>query len=188
MTNLQMMVRRSRGSSTNKQPNLALRLTKWLLCKTKTHHTSIHLTMKSMQKCHSTKATSRNFPLTALLMQPTAACWEGVWMVQYTVQRGPQLREACQKLDGCSTGQAKTTLGYKLPAKYIIHTVGPQIKNVEDLESCYRSCLAEMLKNNLQTLTVPCIATAIYGFPPSVAVQVALCAVRRFLDELNKKK
>lgn len=87
------------------------------------------------------------------------------------------------------TGQAKITSGYNLPAKYVIHTVGPIIYNlVEDsdkelLASCYRNCLELALKNNLKSIAFCCISTGEFRFPNDLAAQIAVTEVRKVLSE-----
>jgi O-acetyl-ADP-ribose deacetylase (regulator of RNase III) len=87
---------------------------------------------------------------------------------------GPELLSECRLLGGCKTGQAKLTKGYRLPAKYIIHTVGPA--------SCYQSCFAVARKHNLSGLAFPAISCGIYRFPVDLAVEIAL---RETLAELQ---
>ncbi|CAL8264249.1 unnamed protein product [Lota lota] len=104
---------------------------------------------------------------------------------------GPQLKEESATLLGCETGQAKVTGGYGLPAKYVIHTVGPIVMGaVGDQErgalgACYRSSLevAALPHVAARSLAFPCISTGIYGYPPDQAVHVALATVREYLDE-----
>ena len=67
------------------------------------------------------------------------------------------LLKECLSLNGCLTGQAKITCGYKLPAKYVIATVGPKGEKPKQLENCYKNCLKLMLENNLRTIAFPCI-------------------------------
>jgi O-acetyl-ADP-ribose deacetylase len=99
---------------------------------------------------------------------------------------GRELLEECKKLNGCNTGDAKSTKGYNLPAKYVIHTVGPVWKggnNKEDemLKSCYRKCLeiAENLK--ISSVAFPNISTGVYGFPKERAATIAIDEVNRFV-------
>ena len=101
---------------------------------------------------------------------------------------GPQLLEECRKLNGCATGDAKITAGYKLPARYVIHTVGPvwrDGKHNEDelLASCYRKSLALAEKNQLRTLAFPSISTGAYGFPIERACRIALREINDHLME-----
>lgn len=82
---------------------------------------------------------------------------------------GPQLLEECRKLNGCPTGEAKITGGYQLPAKYVIHTVGPiwqggQANEEELLRSCYRNCLNLAAEHNIKTIAFPSISTGAYHF------------------------
>ncbi|MDR3046616.1 MAG: O-acetyl-ADP-ribose deacetylase [Bacteroidales bacterium] len=94
---------------------------------------------------------------------------------------GPQLLQECQKIIGkigtCATGKAVITMGCKLPAKYIIHTVGPVWngggKNEEKLlENCYENCIALAVEYKLESIAFPNISTGIYGFPKDKAVQI----------------
>src|ERR1035441_9117019 len=85
---------------------------------------------------------------------------------------GPELLEECRKLGGCATGQAKITRGYRLPAKWVIHTVGAvwrdgQHGEDELLASCYRSCLALAEEHGVRIIAFPSISTGAYGFPRS---------------------
>lgn len=92
------------------------------------------------------------------------------------------LQDECQTLNGCETGNAKITGGYKLPAKYVIHTVGPMGEKPDLLYSCYKNSLDLMKKNELTTVAFPCISTGIYGYPNKEAADVALKSVREWLD------
>jgi O-acetyl-ADP-ribose deacetylase (regulator of RNase III) len=83
---------------------------------------------------------------------------------------GKGLLEECRKLNGCEIGKAKITKGYNLPAKYIIHTVGPVYHGgkqgePELLSSCYRESLALAVENSVKTIAFPCISTGVYGLP-----------------------
>ena len=100
---------------------------------------------------------------------------------------GPQLLEECRKLGGCATGEAKITLGYKLPAKWVIHTVGPVWRggnNGEDelLGHCYRNSLALAEKNGIRTIAFPSISTGAYGFPMARAAAIAVRETKAFLE------
>jgi O-acetyl-ADP-ribose deacetylase (regulator of RNase III) len=92
---------------------------------------------------------------------------------------GPELLEECRLLGGCKTGQAKLTKGYRLPARYIIHTVGP-VWNGGDrgerelLASCYASCFAIARNHGLRTLAFPAISCGAYRFPVALAVEIAM--------------
>jgi len=103
---------------------------------------------------------------------------------------GPELLEECRKLNGCETGQAKITKGYRLPAKYVIHTVGPVWQggdNNEDnlLASCYRNSLRLAVENGIKTIAFPSISTGAYRFPVKRAAKTAVTEILRFLSEDN---
>jgi O-acetyl-ADP-ribose deacetylase (regulator of RNase III) len=99
---------------------------------------------------------------------------------------GPELLAECRTLGGCATGQAKITRGYKLPAKWVIHTVGPvwhEGKHNEDelLASCYRNCFALVEQHGITTVAFPSISTGAYGFPMDRAARIAVRETRNFL-------
>lgn len=99
---------------------------------------------------------------------------------------GPQLLAECRTLGGCPTGEAKITQGYNLPAKYVIHTVGPVWqggKHDEDelLANCYRNSLNLAELHRIKTLAFPAISTGVYGFPLDRATAIAVAEVRAFL-------
>jgi O-acetyl-ADP-ribose deacetylase (regulator of RNase III) len=99
---------------------------------------------------------------------------------------GPKLLEECRKIGGCPTGEARITKGYDLPAKYVIHTVGPvwsSGKSGEDelLASCYRNSLQLAVENDIHTLAFPAISTGIYRFPLKRATKIAIRETRNFL-------
>ena len=101
---------------------------------------------------------------------------------------GPQLYEKCRRMDGCETGDAKITDGYDLPAKYIIHTVGPVWRGGTDgeeklLASCYRRSLEIAQENNIRTIAFPSISTGVYKYPIDLAARVAVRNVRKYLKE-----
>ncbi len=99
---------------------------------------------------------------------------------------GPELKEFCRKLDGCPTGEAKITPGFKLKAKWVIHTVGPVWgggNNNEDslLASCYRNSLKLAIENGIKTIAFPSISTGAYRFPIERATKIAVREVSDFL-------
>ena len=99
---------------------------------------------------------------------------------------GPALLDECRKLGGCATGHAKITKGYRLPAKWVIHTVGPvwrDGRHGEDelLASCYRSSFALALEHGVSTIAFPSISTGAYGFPMERAAQIAVREAKSFL-------
>ncbi|KAJ2856317.1 O-acetyl-ADP-ribose deacetylase macrod2 [Coemansia erecta] len=96
---------------------------------------------------------------------------------------GPQLLEACRKLNGCKTGQAKITPGFNLPAKYVIHTVGPVGEKRDLLASAYTESLKVAKANNVRTIAFPCISTGVYGYPAEAASRVAKQAVENWTNE-----
>src|ERR1044071_3239414 len=100
---------------------------------------------------------------------------------------GPELLEECRALGGCPTGEAKITKGYRLPAKWVIHTVGPvwrdgQHGEPELLASCYRSCFALAEEHGIRTIAFPSISTGVYGFPMERASRVAVAQTKKFLE------
>jgi len=103
---------------------------------------------------------------------------------------GPELLEECRQLNGCETGKAKITKGYKLPAKYVIHTVGPiwrggNANEDELLASCYRNSLQLAVENSIKTIAFPSISTGVYRFPVKRAAKIAMFEISRFLNEID---
>ncbi len=101
---------------------------------------------------------------------------------------GPGLLEECRTLNGCPTGDARITKGYLLPAKYVIHAVGPRWKGggrgeAELLASAYRRSLEVAAENHVRTIAFPNISTGIYGFPKEPAAEIAIREVKRFLEK-----
>lgn len=100
---------------------------------------------------------------------------------------GPELLAACRKLNGCATGDAKATPGFRLPAKWIFHAVGPvwrDGRHDEDalLASCYRRCLELAREHSARSIAFPAISTGVYGFPAQRAAEIALRTVREHVD------
>jgi O-acetyl-ADP-ribose deacetylase len=101
---------------------------------------------------------------------------------------GPALKEACRKLGGCATGDAKITPGFSLPARYVIHTVGPvwhggSAQEPRLLASCYERCVALATEHRLRSIAFPGISTGAYGYPPEAAALIAVNAVRGALAD-----
>lgn len=101
---------------------------------------------------------------------------------------GPALLEECRALGGCQTGDAKITKGYRLPARFVIHTVGPvwhggHRGEAELLASCYRRSLEVARGNSLRSIGFPSISTGVYGYPLEDAAAIAIETVSGFVDE-----
>lgn len=100
---------------------------------------------------------------------------------------GPELLAECRTLNGCQTGQAKMTKGYRLPAKFVIHTPGPiwqggSCGEEELLASCYRSCLTLAEQAGCHHVAFPSISTGVYHFPLERAAQIAIQEIKKFLQ------
>ncbi|EPS43493.1 hypothetical protein H072_2514 [Dactylellina haptotyla CBS 200.50] len=108
---------------------------------------------------------------------------------------GPGLYDECLELRGCETGQAKITKGYRLPAKHVIHTVGPVHWDYKDrgedpsvfLKACYVNSLDLARRNGCKTIAFPCISTGIYGYPNRAAAEVACKTVREYLERQEEE-
>ncbi len=106
---------------------------------------------------------------------------------------GHGLLKECQGLNGCATGEAKITSGYNLPAKFVIHTVGPVWNggnNNEDelLANCYRNSLWIAENTKLKSIAFPCISTGVYGFPKKRAAEIAVREVSNFIENCKEVK
>ena len=106
---------------------------------------------------------------------------------------GSELLKECRTLNGCLTGEAKITKGYKLPAKYIIHTVGPvwyggKANEETLLANCYKNSLKLAVKNNIRSIAFPAISTGVYCFPKERATKIALLEIKKFLHENSTLK
>jgi O-acetyl-ADP-ribose deacetylase (regulator of RNase III) len=100
---------------------------------------------------------------------------------------GPELLEACRKLHGCATGDAKATPGFRLPAKWVFHAVGPvwsggHRNEDEQLAGCYRRCLALAAEHGARSIAFPAISTGVYSFPSGRAAIIAVDTVRAHVD------
>lgn len=98
---------------------------------------------------------------------------------------GPELWEECQELGGCATGEAKITNGYNLPAKYVIHTVGPVFSGEQEdqklLSACYRESIKLAEEKNIDSISFPAISTGAFGYPMEKAAKVALNTIIDYL-------
>jgi O-acetyl-ADP-ribose deacetylase (regulator of RNase III) len=104
---------------------------------------------------------------------------------------GPQLLEECRAIGGCPTGEARVTSGYRLPARYVIHTVGPvwrggHAREPELLASCYESVLAHTLTLGIRSVAFPSISTGAYGYPIADAARIAVSTVRNRVRDVPK--
>jgi len=96
---------------------------------------------------------------------------------------GSLLYDECKTMNGCETGDAKITFGYKLPAKWVIHAVGPMGFKPDLLHSCYLKCLQLAKENKLRSIAFPCISTGVFGYPQKRAALLAINTVRSFLEQ-----
>lgn len=102
---------------------------------------------------------------------------------------GPDLLYECRTLNGCATGEAKLTRGYRLPAKFVIHTVGPvwhggDSGEADLLAGCYRNSLQLAAAHDVQSIAFPSISTGVYGYPVEAAAEIAIRTVRTTLETL----
>ena len=100
---------------------------------------------------------------------------------------GPQLLAACRPLGGCPTGEAKITAGYRLPARFVIHTVGPiwhggAQGEARLLRACYQNSLRLAVENGVKTVAFPAISCGVYGYPKNDACQIAVSSIHDFLQ------
>lgn len=101
---------------------------------------------------------------------------------------GPELLEACRGLGGCEVGEAKITPGFRLPARFVIHTVGPvwhggDSGEADKLASCYRRSLESAREHGVKTIAFPAISTGVYGYPIEAATQIAVGTVAEYLSQ-----
>lgn len=106
---------------------------------------------------------------------------------------GPDLLEACRRLGGCATGDAAVTAGYRLPAKWVIHTVGPVWRGggsgeADLLTSCYRRSLEEAERLGAETIAFPSISTGVYGYPAAEAAEIAVETVRTWTSSHERPR
>lgn len=103
---------------------------------------------------------------------------------------GPDLLAECRTLNGCNTGEAKITRGYHLPAKHVIHTVGPVWQGghqheAELLANCYRNSIKLAVQHQLHSIAFPAISTGVYGYPKEAATKIAVATARNTLQKLD---
>ncbi|MCG6968973.1 MAG: O-acetyl-ADP-ribose deacetylase [Gammaproteobacteria bacterium] len=103
---------------------------------------------------------------------------------------GPQLLAACRPLGGCNTGDAKITPGFSLPARWVIHTVGPIWRGGKQgeaqlLENCYRNSLQLALRHDVKSIAFPAISTGVYGYPKSEAASIALKIMMEYESQFD---
>ena len=103
---------------------------------------------------------------------------------------GSKLLAECKTLGGCNTGQAKITKGYNLPARFVIHTVGPvwhgEQSEAELLRSCYRECMNLAKIHSINTIAFPAISCGVYHYPPELAAEIAISTIKECLDNNSR--
>jgi O-acetyl-ADP-ribose deacetylase (regulator of RNase III) len=104
---------------------------------------------------------------------------------------GPLLLQFCRTLNGCRTGEAKISPGFKLPARRVIHTVGPVWQGGDNyeaalLQSCYRNSFEIALENGVRSIAFPAISTGVYGFPKQQATEIAVAAMLEYADRFER--
>jgi len=104
---------------------------------------------------------------------------------------GPLLLKFCRTLNGCRTGEARISPGFKLPARRVIHTVGPVWKGGADyevplLQACYRNSFEIALENGVRSIAFPAISTGVYGFPKQQAAEIAVAAMLEYADRFER--
>jgi len=104
---------------------------------------------------------------------------------------GPLLLQYCRTLNGCRTGEAKISPGFELPARYVIHTVGPVWHGGDNyepslLQACYRNSLDLALENGVRSIAFPAISTGVYGFPKEQAAGIAITAMLEYENRLER--
>jgi len=99
---------------------------------------------------------------------------------------GPQLLAECRTIGGCPTGEARITKGYQLPARHVIHTVGPVYRgtprDAELLSACYRNSLALAVKHDLSSIAFPAVSCGVYGYPIESACRIAIDTTAKFME------
>ena len=104
---------------------------------------------------------------------------------------GPQLLEYCRSLGGCPTGEARITPGFDLPAKFVIHTVGPVWRDGGHgepglLQDCYENSFRLAAENDIRTIAFPAISTGVYGYPKSLAAELAIKVMKTYKDDFEE--
>lgn len=104
---------------------------------------------------------------------------------------GPELNQACERLGGCPTGEARLTPGFRLPARYVIHTAGPVWQGgahneAELLKRCYRESFKWALDKGLRSIAFPCISTGVYAYPREAAAKIAVTQMQAFEDRFTE--